>query len=375
MSWGRNIQLALATLCCLLSCKGKEEPFTPVECKYFIEETAPYREITFDELFSATVKKYKDRGIDTESLLAPYSLDIQKLRLASTHYTAFSITYHSLDPEGNPVVASAVIYYPFTIRPRGVIEICPGNESKEDCATKNIFQDEVFCGTMGYICLVPDLLGSGSTDGRPMAHLQSESKAQMSADLRIAAKEFIHNRYRVDIPESSYILGFGLGGAHALSLARLYQEHPEMGVTVEEVDAGGGFYNLPSVLDELFDGGDHDLHLLEKMLRSAVDYNGLDLDTGCISNPEVFSPGKEAYDRTRENISTLSIDSKWIPQCKVVMMHSASDPVSPVGSAEKFINDWETVGAAVQYTRMDTPREAVFFQGGGELIKRLLNQQ
>ena len=271
------------------------------------------------------------------------------------------------------VTASGMIYFPFSKHLDGVIEVCPGNENKEDCASKSIFLDELLCGTTGYLCLVPDLMGCGSTESRPMAYLQNDNKARMSADLRRAAREFVYNKYHEDILNAeTYILGYGLGGAHALSLARLYEENSEYGVKVNEVDAGGGFYDLPTVLDELCNGGEHDTHLLHGMLRSAVEYNGLELDLGTVSDPEVFSPGKAAYNAARDVFASLSLESDWIPECKVIMMHSMEDELAPVKNADNFVKKWEKAGAKPEYSRLDSPREAVFFKGGGEFIRRII---
>ena len=160
-----------------LSC-SREAPFTPVECEYFISETFS-RTVTFDDVFDSIKAEYEAVGVDAESFISKFDKEIRMVRLMSRAYRAHGITYNTVDVEGNPVVASGVIYFPQSGVPGTVVELSPHNEWKGGCATRNPMPAELAMSMRGQVCLIPDLIGFGSTEEYPIAYLQHDNIARV----------------------------------------------------------------------------------------------------------------------------------------------------------------------------------------------------
>ena len=121
--------------------------------------------VSTDELvFEDAVNKMAEEVGATPEDLEPYKRKINMAAMRARKYKAYTITYHTIDPHGHSVIASGVVYYPKTGTPRGVIEAIPYNKIKSNCASKQLANLEVLQGMAGFIVLVPDLIGCGSTE-------------------------------------------------------------------------------------------------------------------------------------------------------------------------------------------------------------------
>ena len=94
-------------------------------------------------------------------VLLPYTWQLLKMMLRIGDMTAYGISYHTIDPQGEPVIASGVVYVPRKKgKPKGVIEVSPLTRSKIDCATRDIMAAEMDeLGRMGQHEGVFDITG------------------------------------------------------------------------------------------------------------------------------------------------------------------------------------------------------------------------
>ena len=373
-----------------VSCK--KDTFQPIDCQYFVEVTAEQR-FTFDQLieqikldWSATIETVdSQRGVD--EILEANKDDIEMLRMAAKQYTAYSIKYRTVDPFGKDIIASGVIYYPSVSKLKGVIEICSRNAYKGGCGTLQPLQMELMACMSGYVALMADLVGCGTTADMPIEALQYGNIARVSADLREAAREFIHNRFRRTLPRGARIFGYSLAGGAALELARFYEQHPERSVNVIQTFAGGGIYDPVPTLEEVIRSGTNPYALTPLLLYSINHYAGLGIDmaglfkgelaahadewaSGGISTYEilvtlgenladyidmaVFKKGEPAYDRIMEAADKLKIPADWTPKSPVFLFHAKDDSFVPRLSADALAERWKAAGADVQYTVYDT---------------------
>ena len=215
------------------SCQSDNAPAPepePESTAVFVEQLEE-RTITFDEILDHEKENF---GISDEDLKT-YSGRLQMLRMLTNRCTAHAISYRTITPQGTPTVASGVVYVPKTDKIRGVIEISPINKSKDYCASKYMYTFEATPALLGYICIIPDLIGCGKTSNLPISYMQHDNVARVGADMRKASEEFLLNRYNLNLSKESMIFGYSLGGSGAWALARFYQLHPERDVNITEI--------------------------------------------------------------------------------------------------------------------------------------------
>ena len=387
-----------------LSC-SREAPFTPVECEYFISETFS-RTVTFDDVFDSIKAEYEAVGVDAESFISKFDKEIRMVRLMSRAYRAHGITYNTVDVEGNPVVASGVIYFPQSGVPGTVVELSPHNEWKGGCATRNPMPAELAMSMRGQVCLIPDLIGFGSTEEYPIAYLQHDNIARVSADLRAAAMEFIHNTYRKDISRESVIWGYSLSGSYSLALQRYYQLHPERKVRVKMVYSGGGFYDFALSAREIIENGEASYALMPGLVYSVNSYFHLDMDfqtlfkgalrdhvedwaAGHLPADELsreignriadyidmdhFHPGAPMYDGFMAAAAMLKIPFNWVPSCPVRLFHAGADETIPRTGTDKLAAYLKDAGADVTYViEQDVTHREMYFVMCKDFIANVL---
>lgn len=387
-----------------VSCK--KDTFQPIDCQYFVEVTAE-RTFTFDELIETIAKNWSENGkVNAEEFLERYQSDIEQLRPVYRTQTAYSIKYKTVDPFGKEIIASGVIYHPATTHLKGVVEISSRNVWKEGCASRQPLAVELLPALNGYLMMIPDLIGMGATNDLPFEAGIYDNIARVSADLREAAREFIHNRYRQDVPRGSHIFGYSMAGGNALALARFYDTHRERQVNVMDVYTGGGTYNLKTTLDELLAAGESNYPFLAIVLHSMNYYKGLgiapeklfrgkllenyeELCSGSKNvveltqllgtrledylNLDELRPGQATYDRLMEAAEALRISPEWIPSAPVYLFHAERDKYVPPTSAEDLAAAWKQAGAPVTYTAVDTDDHLnTFFVVAKALLEKLL---
>lgn len=401
--------LPIILLICIASCeKSGNKGFTEIECEKF-DHLLYSRTVTFKSVVDFLFEQYKD-------LLDEYEFPkeaLQKLQLfysLNIKYEVSAITYHTVTPTGEPILASGIIYYPKTFPPKGVIEISPFNESKQNCASKVYKRAEILPGiAAGYVCIIPDLIGYGSSESLPINYIQLENKTIISADMRKAAEEFVYNRYHRSLSKESILFGYSLGGSAIMALAREYQLNPSHGVKVRHIFAGGGAYEPLRAFRTLLEISRSDYTVFPNILCSINYYDNLELDFTKIFKGKLLENYKtwcdgymsiwklteilgtdpnnyfsdifiNGYDTAEEYRPIMrALDEKklpldWIPQAKVHLAHASQDYFVPVECSDSMNEYLKSVGADVEYVKYDTSHLtcALFF--GIDFTKFLLEQ-
>ena len=336
--------------------------------------------ITLRETLQDVLLQY---GISDE-MLEPYKSVLTILYGLDIKYKVYAVTYHTITPQGNQIKASGVIYYPLTSKPKGVIEISPVNKSKGTCGTERCTMAEVLPGMIGYICLVPDLIGCGSTAELPISYLQHENIATVSADLRCAAEEFICSVLHHELSKESILFGYSLGGSGVMSLARYYAQNPSLGVKVNHIFAGGGAYNPMEVVKAQLAFSRSDYAIIPNILYSLNYYDQLNLDfskvfkgellenyqTWCDGYMPIADLTKKLGNDVTNYLSEGLIDSvqtadefkplmkaleekcvphDWKPEAKIHLFHSKYDYYVPTVCGNEMYAYLKKVGADVTY--------------------------
>ena len=371
----RRMQLVI--LFCLLLCAR-------VQGQEHLVAVLGERTMTFDEQLAGVLDDFgSDISADDYSSIINL---FEKLGRA-TRYVA--VEYRTVDPKGNPVVASGIIAYPETGKFRGTLEVSPYTKEKYCCGTKRMYAAECLPTNLGYVTLLPDTIGYGSTEDLPISYLFYQNVARVSADLRLAAKEYFAALGGRQLPDKTIFFGYSLGAPGALETACYYSAHPEYGVKIKNICIGGGaFYPDLALRQTVYNGEityliypgiavglDYwmDLHLdYSKLLWGEV-LDNLDTVSDGMTNmrdlakrygfrvqqylhPDFFLPEKnEEINRLMDALASLKApsDGYVLPKnVKIRIIHSAEDLFVPVECADLLYEELKKDHPRVTYLRM-----------------------
>ena len=374
--------LCVLSLFLLTSCESDEERLEPLSYQVLVNIQST-TEITFYEALQEVMKQYQV----TEEDRAPYRRQLNMGAMRARRYDAHVITYHTTDPNGHPVVASGVVYYPKTGKPRGVIEALSYNKYKDLCPSKVLANISLLQGMAGFIVIVSDQIGCGATDDMLIPYFYHDNVAKVSADLRLAATELVRNVYGRAMPSWTLISGFSLAASEAWALARYYDKHPELGVKVNQVWMSGGAYQPIKVLNYLLQSLRADYVFIPNVIYSANHYDSLGLDlhkvfrgelsehyeewcTGRMKQTELkerlgmdisqylnldfFADNNDDYQRLRASFERATIPNDWKPTCDVHIYHAANDSYVPIICANDLVEYLRSIGAKVDYVVTDS---------------------
>ena len=394
-----NIFLLMIVMLTAQACQDDEEHLEPVPYQVLasIEKTV---EVRFDDAVAALME---ENNI-TDEQLAPYRQVKDMATLRSRAYKAHVITYYTTDPAGQPVVASGVVYYPKSGTPKGVIEAIALDKSKNLCASKHIANTEVLEGMSGYIVLVADRIGRGSTESMVVPYFYADNVAQVCVDLRRAATELVRNEYGRSMPTWTMITGLSLAAPGAWALARHYHLHPELGVNVSELWLMGGVYRPMLALQYQLNNMRADYALIPNAIYSVNHYDDLGIDlsqvfrgelashyeewcTGYMSlielsqqlgpdlsrylNLDFFVESCDDYQRLCACIDRLAAPTDWIPDCKIHVYHGRDDAVVPKACSDELVTYLQSVGADVDYVVTDDDHMGSGIAMATDLVKFL----
>lgn len=333
-----------------------------------------------------------------DSVVLEFGLDVQKkdlayafrlLKLIKRDVHCVALTYRTVDPKGREVIASGLISYPERGMWRGTVEMSPYNREKTLCGSSRLYTTEVLASVLGYVTLIPDNIGYGSTDSLAIAYQMSGNSALVSAHLREAATEYFREHLDRKLPRKTYLFGYSLGAPNALALAYHYADHPQSDVRMKAVCLGSGAYD-PSLAFELILARGEVSYLfypgLVRSLNSWLD-TGLDpsqlfcgrvledyeiisegqtsplnlareygTDIHSYLHPNFFN-GQESPDilRLKEALKSLSIPPESLcplpSSVEVVLRHSAEDGIVPVACTDALYQQMKAPWHTVTYRR------------------------
>lgn len=369
--------LLVVVVMVVVSCSDDDERLEPVPYQV-LESIVRTDQITFDEALQGALQELEV----SEEEIEPYRKAVELGQLRSRVYKAHIVTYHTTDPSGQPTVASGVVYYPKSGKPKGVIETLSFNKEKFTCPSKQIANFDLLQGMAGYIVIVADQIGCGATEAMVPAYMYFDNVAKVSADLRQAATELVRNVYGRSMPSWTLLSGYSWGASEAWALARYYHFHPELGVKPSQVWIGGGAYNPLEVMKEQLRTLYTDYVFIPNGIYSVNHYDQLGLNlremfrgplsehyeewcTGDVSigeltrrlgtdvsqylNMDFFDDANADYQRLCNTVSRLAIPNDWIPSCPVRIYHASTDTFVPISSANVLVEYLQSVGADVDY--------------------------
>jgi len=192
---------------------------------------------------------------------------------------AAAISYHTVDPNGNPVVASGMVYYPLNRPSKGVIEFMPmAVLSKDQGPTDQFYAAEGLPAYLEHTVIVPDLLGFGASKDVEYPYLMVENTGRVAYDLRRAAAEYLWQTFQYKLPSETVLAGYSLGGFASLAAQKYYETHHANTVRIKKVFSGGSVYDFSIVLNTFAKTGKSDHPSIPYVIKAYNHYYGLNLD-------------------------------------------------------------------------------------------------
>lgn len=290
----KKIHLLTVLLGCLCACNPLAE--IPLSGEYLLAVNEIV-DFVADDVFQAFgAKDY------------PELSDLARNLLRAEAYRAAVVTYHTVDPWGNPVVADATFYYPTDVKIKGVIEMSGiAHLHKTGGSTDNVPVMECLPILTGYAVILPDMIGYGKYGNtKEMMHPygMSDNLGRVAYDCRMAAIEYFNSiGYRV--PKKTIIAGYSYGGGVGLAVAKYYQtNHPE--IDIDRLVIGGGAHDLNAAFQGYVEHPICTYPLLPGILMALDYYNHLNLDYSQIFIGELALHYQEWYDRSMSASSVLN---------------------------------------------------------------------
>lgn len=358
-----------------VSCNRETESFG--ECKYY-DSLISKKSITFMEEIRWSMEQF---GVGEEAL-DQYKDLIDRVAKLAPDYTVYAIRYKTVDTEGKEILASGIIYYPESLKVKGVALISPFNKSKGLSGSSSGLVAEAIPVMSGYIGIIPDLLGYGETSEYPICYYQNDNVVRLSDDMRKAAREFLLRERFYNIGNSLYLAGYSFGGSNILALARHYDIHPELGIKIKGLFVGGGAYHPYETFRDIYENGFSGYSVLPSIVWSLDKYENLGIDfsqvfigrlkdeyetliTGQLRfneltsilgtdihaylNDSFFREDNPMWLRLKASLLSKDIPFDWIPSYEVRIYHSQNDEAIPISASDALYAYFKEKGVKVEY--------------------------
>lgn len=212
-------------------------------------------EVTAEKTYDNLLALLEETGHD---LSAAQSLLPIVFPESDTPVRAISYTYDSMDPQGNAVKLSALVYVPCSAmgRMKDLKGICLSNHgtiaSNVECPTMRA-QFEGALAWKNFAIVMPDYYGFGISADRPQAYLDAETTARGSIDAYLAAVHLLEDR-EVVIPDKLYSFGYSQGGFNSMANLKYVSDHPGLNIRFEKVICGGSPFDVELTWNEYING-------------------------------------------------------------------------------------------------------------------------
>lgn len=318
----------------------------------------------------------------------PEIADLAARALRAKAYRAALVTYNTVDPWGNPVIADATFYYPTDVKIKGVIEMSGiAHMHKTGGSTESVPVMECLPIMTGYAVILPDMIGYGKyRNTKEMIHPygMSENLGRTAYDCRRAAMEYFAG-IGYCVPKNTLIAGYSYGGGVGMAVAKYYQTYYADEIHIERLVLGGGAYDLNAACRGYVAQPICTYPLLPGMLMALDYYNHLNLDfsrifTGPLADhyaqwydrttsasgilhlvgddmraymhPDFYKPREEQNSEFQKLYPILTANSAvegWVPKMPIYLYHAEDDLYVPIACAQYATERFKSQGVYVHY--------------------------
>ncbi len=236
----------LTVLIVLSGCKTDDEivDIKPADYQYFKEST---------ELSSFTKEQ-----LQAVAALGGYSNFVPMIENGIVlHKITYKTTF-----QGNEIEASGLIVvpdvagsYPLLSGQHGTI--FSNAQAPSAFSLSQGLSGFEFFGAGGFITIIPDYIGFGSSKEILHPYYNSKYTASAIVDMIKAAKEFL-TKEKIIFSDKLFLTGYSEGGYATLAAQKSIENVPIEGLTLTAVAAGAGGYNINGVMDEIVKNDTYD---------------------------------------------------------------------------------------------------------------------
>jgi pimeloyl-ACP methyl ester carboxylesterase len=253
------------------------------------------KEFSMHEMIALTLRDFPEVDFSMmESVADLFNLD---MRVKVT-----AISYNTVDPKGDPVIASGIIVKPLGMASRGVVHVPPTTplSSLEGGSDLLIITEGVFA-FLGFTVIIPDLIGSGISAGLPQPFLFMDNTGRVCYDMQLASMEYFDRYEKAPLDPEIDIFGYSGGATGAVALLRHIDRLTESPVKVKKLFAGGGVYHMSKTYEILKERGCAEYPLIPLMIKSMDYWYNLQLDYSRIFTGALLANREEWLDGTRNS--------------------------------------------------------------------------
>ena len=356
--------MATALLLVFVSCQTMDRAVSPP--RGYLVSVLRSQEFSLHEMIELTLGDSPE--FDFSFLESAAGLFNPDMRVKVT-----AISYNTVDPKGNPVIASGIIVQPLGVVSRGVIHVPPATplSSLEGGSDLLIITEGVFA-FMGFTVIIPDLIGSGISAHVPQPFLFMDNTGRVCYDMQLAAMEFFSAYGAAPLSPEIDIFGYSGGATGAVALLRHIDGLPDSPVRVKRLIAGAGVYDMRETYKVLKERGFAEYPLVPLMIRSLDYWYDLQLDYSLVftgdllanreewldgtrnasqmrelispqlntyMHPDFFSPESNSEIKKIENALALhSMKEGWNTRTRIYLGHATDDMSVPFSETQAFFN-------------------------------------
>ena len=298
----RDIKGGLLTLLLLLllsACEKEDSlgPDGPEEGNRYLTGVIAERHIGKEEIAAMVADYAAGQDINLpESAIVNLLCDVD---VAAIEYTTTGV-------DGSPVTASGVVAIPGgTTSYDHLLSIQHVTLDMEEAPSLQLFYYEMIPVVNRHVVVMADYLGYGSsqTADRQHPYLHARLTGSACADMIEAAREYLNYKEIEETDDDIELIGYSQGG-HASVATLLELEARGQGGRIRAVHAGGGAYNLESLLETFTDTTNAPSSYSHTgyapyLIRGMAYGERLDLSDSHLYAPEVIANGLNEMFSTR----------------------------------------------------------------------------
>lgn len=310
-----------------------------------------------------------------------YSIELYKIE--------YHTTYRNKD-----IIASGVISYPvnediiFPIMLVGNGLIFADEDAPSSFKFPVRYTGFEFIGSMGYITLIPDMIGFGESKDLIYPIHNYEYSARTMIDFFYAAQEFIRDK-NLKAGSKRFLTGYSQGAYIALSTLKMIESNPLSGIKISATAIGAGGFNLldlfTSFMDENYYTAPSHLAILLSSYNVIYDWNRplsdffqepyatmipellsgslnreeidakLSFHLDSLLNPQFITDFKNGNETSLLQALAENSIADWAPKGELRIIHSLNDERIPVSDSQYTYEQMLNNGAEnVSLTIIDT---------------------
>ena len=336
--------------------------------------------------------------------LGEVSVNTIKIAAESAGYPQFSkymkysiklykITYRTTY-KGQPILASGLISYPTGLSDSmpalvvGNYQSYADRDTPSEFSLPNQYTAFAFIASVGYLTLIPDMIGFGESKDKVFPMRNYEHTANAMIDFIYASQEFV-KAANLRVNGKQFLTGYSEGGYIAMATLKMIEERPASGISIDATAVGGGGYNLVNILKNEIINDTYDfpsdiamllysynsMYEWERPLSDFFnepyagripvlfngEYNRQEINQQLTKSLDIFL-NKDFLDNLKNNnelvlmnaLSENSVDN-WTPKSLLRIIHGRNDEIIPFSDSEETYNKMVSNGStSVTFTPIET---------------------